>query len=85
MVMYLILSTEDVSVILLEPPDSGETGESAGQLVAMQDTEIGHPQRKLLPRSARIQMRNDFTVQLCSENEMYFIIYFYTSEIIITN
>lgn len=45
MLIYLIDSTEDVSIVLLEPPHPGQSGESSRQLVTMQDPEVGHPQR----------------------------------------
>ena len=41
---HLILSAEDVGIILLEPPDSGEASQSSGQLVSMQNAEVCHPQ-----------------------------------------
>jgi len=39
-----------VGVVLLESANPGEYGQSSGKLVPMEDAEIGHPKRKLLPR-----------------------------------
>jgi len=38
----LVLSTEDVGVVLLEATDSGETGESTRSLVTVEDTKVGN-------------------------------------------
>lgn len=43
---YLIYSAEDVSIILLKSPDSGKTRECSTRFIAMQYTEICHPNRK---------------------------------------
>ncbi len=47
--LYLILPTEDMSIVLLEPSDTGEAGQGSGQLVSVQDSEIRHSQGQLLP------------------------------------
>lgn len=46
---YLLGSAEDVSVILAEPPNSGQPPESARELVTMQRPEVGPADGKLFP------------------------------------
>lgn len=41
-----------MSVILLESANPGESGESSGKLVSVEDAEVGHSKRKLLPGPA---------------------------------
>lgn len=48
-IMYLLRSAEDVSVILAEPPNPGQTSKGAGELVAMQRPKVGPSDGKLLP------------------------------------
>ncbi len=50
-VPHLVRSAEDVRVVLLEPPDPDEPGERPGQLVAVEDAEVGQAQGELLPRA----------------------------------
>jgi len=42
---YLVGSTEDVGIILLEPSHSGEARQSPGQLVTMENTKVSHTER----------------------------------------
>lgn len=48
---HLIHPAEDVSVVLLEAPNSGQTSQRSRQLVSVQDAEISQPQRELPPRA----------------------------------
>jgi len=43
----LVCSTEDVSIVLLEPPHSSETRKGPVELVAMKDSKISHADRKI--------------------------------------
>ena len=45
---------EDVGVVLLEPPHSGETGEGPREFVPVQDPEIGQAQRQLSPGAGAV-------------------------------
>lgn len=47
----LVGRAEDVGVILLEPAHTGESSEGTAQLIAVEHSEIGHPQRKLAVRA----------------------------------
>ena len=44
----LVRPTEDVCIVLLEPPHPGQPGQGAWQLVPVQDPEVGHAQGQLL-------------------------------------
>lgn len=48
---YLLRGTEDVSVVLAEPANTGETSKRSGELITMQGPEIGPSQGKLPPRA----------------------------------
>lgn len=50
-VSNLIWPAEDVRIVLDEPPDSGETGESSGEFVSVEYSEVCHAKRQLLPRT----------------------------------
>lgn len=43
----LVRHAENVGVILLETPHASEAGEGPGRLVAVQDAEVGEPQREV--------------------------------------
>jgi hypothetical protein len=43
----LVLRAEDVGIVLLESPDTGQTSEGARRLIAMKDTKVGHSDRQL--------------------------------------
>ncbi len=46
----LVNSAENVSVVLLESAHSSQTGQSSGQLVPVQHSEVRHSDGQLLPR-----------------------------------
>ena len=37
---HLIIGTEDMGIVLLEPPDSGQTSQSTGELITVEDAKV---------------------------------------------
>lgn len=58
---YLVLSTENVGIILLELADTGKSAESAGGLVTVQDTKIRDSQRKLTITTVTVTKEHEVT------------------------
>ena len=48
LIAYLARHTEDVSIILHEPPYSCKATEGSGSFISMNDTKLGHADRELL-------------------------------------
>jgi hypothetical protein len=53
-VAHLFHGAEDVSIILLESPHSGEPRQGTGELISVQDTKVGKSQRHFSPRSRAV-------------------------------
>lgn len=51
---YLFRGAENVSVVLLEPPDSSEARKGSWQFVSVQHSEIRKPKGQLPPRTNAI-------------------------------
>ena len=47
----LLRGAEDVGIILLEPADTGEAGEGPAELIAVEDSKVGQPERELAVRA----------------------------------
>lgn len=57
----LVLSTENVSVILLELADTGETAQGSGRLISVQDTKVRDSQGKLSVTSLTVAEEHKVT------------------------
>jgi hypothetical protein len=42
-ITHLFVGTEDMCIILLKPPHSGQTAKGTGKLIAMNNSKIGNP------------------------------------------
>lgn len=59
-----------MGVVLLEAADAGQASQSSGQLVAVQDAEVGHAQRQL-PPGARPVIKHQAAVRHTHRSDVF--------------
>ena len=59
---HLVLPAEDVCIVLLEPPDSGQSRQGSAEFIAMEHTKVRHAQRELAVRTLAHRKHNTVTL-----------------------